>query len=63
MPNQNGMFINSCLVHCQTEKSAWYANESPALGNKTIAEAVGDWYFDRSEVKVVDETCRHLALE
>ncbi|CAN6724429.1 unnamed protein product [Malus baccata var. baccata] len=63
MPNQNGMFINSCLVHCQTENSAWYANESPALGNKTIAEAVGDWYFDRSEVKVVDETCRHLAVE
>ncbi|XP_068316907.1 pectin acetylesterase 12-like [Pyrus communis] len=63
MRNQNGMFINSCLVHCQTEKSAWYANESPALGKKTIAEAVGDWYFDRAEVKVVDETCRHLALE
>lgn len=27
---------------------------------QTIAEAVGDWYFDRAEVKVVDENCRHL---
>ncbi|KAM1353568.1 hypothetical protein COP2_034066 [Malus domestica] len=63
MPNQNGMFINSCLVHCQTKESALFAHEFPALGNKTIGEALGDWYFDRSEVKVVDETCCDLALE
>ncbi|KAM1749350.1 hypothetical protein ACFX12_010233 [Malus domestica] len=61
--NQTGMFINSCFAHCQTGQSAWSAHDSPAVGNKTIAEAVGDWYFDRAEVKVVDETCRHLALE
>ncbi|CAN6724430.1 unnamed protein product [Malus baccata var. baccata] len=30
---------------------------------QTIGEALGDWYFDRSEVKVVDETCCDLALE
>ncbi|TQD77003.1 hypothetical protein C1H46_037449 [Malus baccata] len=61
--NQTGMFINSCFAHCQTGQSAWSAHDSPAVGNKTIAEAVGDWYFDRAEVKVVDETCRHLVLE
>ncbi|XP_048438944.1 pectin acetylesterase 12-like [Pyrus x bretschneideri] len=61
--NQTGMFINSCFAHCQTGQSAWSARDSPAVGNKTIAEAVGDWYFDRAEVKVVDETCRHLAIE
>lgn len=31
--------------------------------SQTIAEAVGDWYFDRAEVKVVDESCRRLALK
>ncbi|KAM1442539.1 hypothetical protein ACFXTO_010514 [Malus domestica] len=61
--NQTGMFINSCFAHCQTGQSEWFSHDSPAVGNKTIAEAVGDWYFDRAEVKVVDETCRHLAFE
>ncbi|CAB4285046.1 unnamed protein product [Prunus armeniaca] len=60
MSDQNGMFINSCYVHGQTGQGAWFAPDSPAVGNKTIAEAVGDWYFDRAEVKVVDENCRHL---
>ena len=33
--DQNGLFINSCFAHCQTEKQdTWYANDSPLLGNK-----------------------------
>nr|XP_028945736.1 pectin acetylesterase 12-like [Malus domestica] len=60
---QNGMFINSCFTHLLTLQGTWFARNSPAVGNKTIAEAVGDWYFDRAEVKVVDESCRRLALK
>ncbi|KAL6614026.1 hypothetical protein ACP70R_036296 [Stipagrostis hirtigluma subsp. patula] len=51
-----GLFIDSCFTHCQTPfKISWHSQNSPRLGNKTIAEAVGDWYFGRSqEVKLVD---------
>lgn len=32
---QNGVFINSCFAHCQSERQdTWYANNSPRLGNK-----------------------------
>ncbi|XP_072974888.1 pectin acetylesterase 5-like [Typha angustifolia] len=50
-----GMFINSCFVHCQTMNNiTWHSPYSPRINNKTIAEAVGDWYFDRREVKEID---------
>ncbi|KAJ1286596.1 hypothetical protein BS78_03G364600 [Paspalum vaginatum] len=46
-----GLFIDSCFTHCQTGSSAaWHSPASPRLGNQTIAEAVGDWYFGRREV-------------
>lgn len=50
-----GMFINSCFSHCQSEShETWYAAHSPRVNKKTIAEAVGDWYFERKETKLVD---------
>ncbi|XP_031487505.1 pectin acetylesterase 5-like [Nymphaea colorata] len=50
-----GLFVNSCFAHCQTWiGSTWHSADSPRLSNKTIAEAVGDWYFDREEVKLID---------
>uniref|UniRef100_A0ACD5XWJ3 Uncharacterized protein n=1 Tax=Avena sativa TaxID=4498 RepID=A0ACD5XWJ3_AVESA len=51
-----GIFIDSCFAHCQTPfRISWDSPISPRLGNKTIAEAVGDWYFGRShEVKQID---------
>ncbi|ONK67760.1 uncharacterized protein A4U43_C05F3490 [Asparagus officinalis] len=62
-----GMFINSCYIHCQTMSNlTWHSPISPRINNKTIAEAVGDWYFGRREVKVVDcpypcnPTCYHM---
>ncbi|XP_072956890.1 pectin acetylesterase 9-like [Typha angustifolia] len=62
-----GMFINSCFAHCQSElQDAWFAPSSPRLNNKTIAEAVGDWYFEREVVKEADcaypcdSTCHNL---
>eukprot|EP00268_Persea_americana_P006539 TRINITY_DN1235_c0_g1_i4.p1 TRINITY_DN1235_c0_g1~~TRINITY_DN1235_c0_g1_i4.p1 ORF type:complete len:142 (-),score=16.67 TRINITY_DN1235_c0_g1_i4:1294-1719(-) len=32
---QNGLFINSCFAHCQTERQdTWFADDSPLIGNK-----------------------------
>uniref|UniRef100_A0A0E0EEW9 Pectin acetylesterase n=1 Tax=Oryza meridionalis TaxID=40149 RepID=A0A0E0EEW9_9ORYZ len=66
---QNGLFINSCFAHCQSERQdTWYARDSPRLGNKRIAEAVGDWFFDRADAKYTDcaypcdGTCHHLTF-
>lgn len=97
---QNGLFINSCFAHCQTERQdTWFSDNSPVVGNKVsehatsfnvvfvdacyvflciylihienmqvIALAVGDWYFDRAGVKVIDcpypcdNTCHHLVF-
>lgn len=53
--SKGGMFINSCFAHCQTmSHMTWHSTTSPRINNKTIAEAVGDWYFERREVKEVD---------
>ncbi|XP_054803177.1 pectin acetylesterase 12-like [Prosopis cineraria] len=67
--NQNGLFINSCFSHCQSERpDTWFADNSPAIRNKAIALAVGDWYFDRAGVKDIDcpfpcdKTCHHLVF-
>ncbi|KAK7270487.1 hypothetical protein RIF29_23666 [Crotalaria pallida] len=62
-----GMFINSCFAHCQSEsQDTWFANDSPRVNDKTIAEAVGDWYFSRNKIKEIDcaypcdKTCHNL---
>ncbi|XP_027363630.1 pectin acetylesterase 12-like [Abrus precatorius] len=67
--NQNGLFINSCFAHCQSERQdTWFADNSPVIGKKAIALAVGDWYFDRAAVKAVDcpypcdNSCHHLVF-
>ncbi|GFY89123.1 pectinacetylesterase family protein [Actinidia rufa] len=45
---------------------SWFADDSPVIGNKGIALAVGDWYFDRSGIKAIDcpypcdKTCHNL---
>ncbi|KAK1366594.1 Pectin acetylesterase [Heracleum sosnowskyi] len=64
---RGGMFINSCFAHCQSEsQDTWYAADSPRVHNKTIADAVGDWYFGRNVTKEIDcaypcdNTCRNL---
>lgn len=51
----NGLFINSCFAHCQSERQdTWFADDSPVLRNKPVAIAVGDWFFDRSAIKFID---------
>ncbi|XP_038715245.1 pectin acetylesterase 12-like [Tripterygium wilfordii] len=70
MSRQNGLFINSCFAHCQTERQdTWFADDSPVIGNKAVAIAVGDWYFDRAGVKAVDcaypcdKSCHNLVFK
>lgn len=32
---QNGLFINSCFAHCQSERQdTWFANDTPLIANK-----------------------------
>ncbi|KAI3881428.1 hypothetical protein MKX03_009497 [Papaver bracteatum] len=52
-----GMFIDSCFAHCQTDSDKWHLH-SPRINNKTIAEAVGDWYFNRKRVHYINN-CRY----
>lgn len=48
MEGSNGLFINSCFVHCQSEdQDTWFSHGSSSLRNKRIAEAVGAWFFQR----------------
>ncbi|XP_073112508.1 pectin acetylesterase 9 isoform X1 [Elaeis guineensis] len=65
--SNGGMFINSCFAHCQSElQDTWFASNSPRLHDKTIAEVVGDWYFERKVAKEIDcpypcdHTCQNL---
>ncbi|XP_015960747.1 pectin acetylesterase 5 isoform X2 [Arachis duranensis] len=62
-----GMFINSCFIHCQTGMGeTWHSHNSPKINDKTIAETVADWYFDRKVLKLIDcpypcnPTCRNM---
>ncbi|XP_042393907.1 pectin acetylesterase 10-like [Zingiber officinale] len=66
---KNGLFLNSCFAHCQSERQdTWYASNSPLLGHKRIATDVGDWFFERGQVIAVDcsypcdNTCHHIVF-
>ncbi|XP_059652193.1 pectin acetylesterase 12 [Cornus florida] len=70
MSRKNGLFINSCFAHCQSERQdTWFADNSPLIGNKGIALAVGDWYFGRSGIRSIDcaypcdKTCHNLIFK
>ncbi|KAK8486164.1 hypothetical protein V6N11_019987 [Hibiscus sabdariffa] len=67
MSRRNGLFINSCFAHCQSERQdTWFADDSPEIRNKPIAIAVGDWYFDRAGVKSIDcptINLQHMSLQ
>eukprot|EP00253_Pinus_taeda_P028934 PITA_28934 len=55
-----GLFINSCYAHCQTTlQNLWHTSSSPKLNSKTIAEAVGDWFFNGSVVKYISSEGPH----
>ncbi|OVA13502.1 Pectinacetylesterase [Macleaya cordata] len=70
LSKRNGLFINSCFAHCQTERQdTWFADDSPLIRDKGIAQSVGDWYFDRVGVKAIDcpypcdKTCHNLVFK
>ncbi|KAK9140370.1 hypothetical protein Scep_010051 [Stephania cephalantha] len=53
--NKNGLFINSCFAHCQSERQdTWFADDSPMIQDKSVALSVGDWFFDRVGVSAID---------
>ncbi|KAL6853313.1 hypothetical protein ACP4OV_019342 [Aristida adscensionis] len=65
-----GMFINSCFIHCQSMNSlTWHSPSAARINNKTAAEAVGDWFFNRRAVKEIDceypcnPTCYNKVLD
>ncbi|KAI4369345.1 hypothetical protein MLD38_017793 [Melastoma candidum] len=67
---KNGLFINSCFAHCQSERQdTWFSGDSPLIRGKRIALAVGDWYFDRAGFNEAvdcaypcDRTCHNLVF-
>lgn len=44
----NGVFINSCFAHCQSERQdTWYASDSPTLhGKVNIFATFSKYSFD-----------------
>ncbi|KAI3680002.1 hypothetical protein L2E82_50739 [Cichorium intybus] len=57
--SSRGWFVNNCFTHGQSEPQAkWLGNRSSKLKRTTIAQAVGDWFYDRSTVKMSDR--RHV---
>ncbi|XP_015891710.3 pectin acetylesterase 8-like [Ziziphus jujuba] len=42
----NGMFIDSCYVHCQTERQEiWFRNDSTLVWSKKLANEIRDWFY------------------
>ncbi|CAA2962137.1 pectin acetylesterase 8-like [Olea europaea subsp. europaea] len=54
VPTSRGYYINSCYTHCQSEGETWFRTHSQVLNDKTIAEAVGNWFYDRSQFQEID---------
>ncbi|KAJ9537211.1 hypothetical protein OSB04_029944 [Centaurea solstitialis] len=53
--SSNGMFINTCYTHCQSEtQSAWLGTDASKLDYKTMSEGVGDWFYGKSVFRKVD---------
>ena len=45
---QNGLFINSCFAHCQTERQdTWFADDSPLIGNKVSLTQLWSIQFNK----------------
>ncbi|KAL6557598.1 hypothetical protein OROMI_017948 [Orobanche minor] len=52
-----GMFVHACYRHYHLlSKDEWKCSSvvNNVLENKTIADAIGDWYFDRSYFQQID---------
>lgn len=50
-----GLFINSCHTHCQSQfQMKWLGDPYSMLDNKSISDAVGEWFFHRRQIQVID---------
>ncbi|XP_060212721.1 pectin acetylesterase 8-like [Lycium barbarum] len=50
-----GYFLTSCYSHGEIRsRGYWFSPSSPRLLNKTINEAVADWYFERAGFQYID---------
>ncbi|GFP85219.1 hypothetical protein PHJA_000665600, partial [Phtheirospermum japonicum] len=55
-----GLFVHTCYLHGHLFlKPGWKCSRvvNNVLENKTIGDAIGDWYFDRSYFQQID-TCK-----
>ncbi|XP_047972114.1 pectin acetylesterase 8-like [Salvia hispanica] len=51
--SSRGMFIDSCYLHVQiVRENTWMC--APLLRNRTLEQAIGEWYFDRSSFQEID---------
>ncbi|KAH6791555.1 hypothetical protein C2S52_000064 [Perilla frutescens var. hirtella] len=64
--SSRGIFADSCYIHTHIENTyGWMC--STVLAHKTIGQAVGDWYFDRSTFReietdhIVPRNCNRLS--
>jgi O-palmitoleoyl-L-serine hydrolase len=55
---QNGAFIHSCWSHCWAQSSKWWSRIT--VGGRSMAQAVGDWFFGRS-ARNVHIDCKYAA--
>ncbi|KAL8115942.1 hypothetical protein AgCh_022439 [Apium graveolens] len=51
-----GMFISSCLNHCQTQDQRnWDTDPGFKVDDKTMAQALGNWFYGRRSVQIIDD--------
>ncbi|CAI5471811.1 unnamed protein product, partial [Closterium sp. Yama58-4] len=51
----HGFFLASCHMHTMALWESWHGTRGPLLSNQSMAQAVADWFFERREVRLVDE--------
>lgn len=65
--NQNGLFINSCFAHCQSERQdTWFADDSPLIGSQVqllypILASSLDEYTKHSCITQVKQRTTHYS--
>ncbi|KAM7497936.1 hypothetical protein LguiA_022350 [Lonicera macranthoides] len=52
--SSRGLFMDSCYAHCQTLFGPKWQGTNVKLNDKTISDAVGDWFYDKGVVQLVD---------
>ncbi|XP_028197045.1 pectin acetylesterase 5-like [Glycine soja] len=51
---QNGLFINSCFAHCQSERQdTWFADNSPVIGNKVQMKQSSQTKMKQQQVQMI----------